>query len=199
MRASVAALIALAVGCGPTVRPAALDTPKPAAHASSTMGWRCPPGAKACLDRAAIAPGFRCEQARCVQPHPTMPDDGEWTCGETAGVTLCTGGETAAGVAPAPLAPGWVCGIRHGGESRGEPAGSAGRAPSREGLARPREARGRQGGWRVPSARLTLPGFPSRCPPEGPRRRSRASPGGARAREGLETLPGFPFHRPAGG
>jgi hypothetical protein len=37
----------------------------------------------------------------------------------------------------------------------------AGSAASREGLARPREARGWQGGWRVPSAQPTLPGFPS--------------------------------------
>jgi len=34
------------------------------------------------------------------------------------------------------------------------------RPPAREGLARPSAARGRQGGWRVPSAKPTLPGFP---------------------------------------
>ena len=44
--------------------------------------------------------------------------------------------------------------------TRAEPAGFAGSAASREGLARPSAARGWQGGWEVPSAERTLPGFP---------------------------------------
>jgi gamma-glutamyltranspeptidase/glutathione hydrolase len=39
-------------------------------------------------------------------------------------------------------------------------AGEAGRGSGAEGLARPSAARGRQGGWQVPSAKQTLPGFP---------------------------------------
>jgi tRNA threonylcarbamoyladenosine biosynthesis protein TsaB len=45
-------------------------------------------------------------------------------------------------------------------DARGEPTRSRG-APSREGLARPSEARGLVEGGQEPSAELTLPGFPS--------------------------------------
>jgi hypothetical protein len=113
-RAALAAAIVLAIGCKPVVRPIAVDAARPAAQASSPLGWRCPPGAKVCVDRAALSPGFHCGNERCVQLHPTMPDDGEWTCGEVAGVTLCTNGEAAAGVASAGAAPGWICGTRRG-------------------------------------------------------------------------------------
>jgi hypothetical protein len=34
---------------------------------------------------------------------------------DSAGTTICTGGERAAGVAPAPRDPAWFCGVRHGG------------------------------------------------------------------------------------
>jgi hypothetical protein len=43
-----------------------------------------------------------------------MPDDGDWTCADSAGVTVCVGGERAAGVAPAPGDPAWTCGPRRG-------------------------------------------------------------------------------------
>ncbi|HEX7501032.1 MAG TPA: gamma-glutamyltransferase [Polyangia bacterium] len=45
-------------------------------------------------------------------------------------------------------------------EPCGEPPSFARRVPSGEGLARPSAARGRQGGWQVPRAEQTLPGFP---------------------------------------
>jgi hypothetical protein len=44
-----------------------------------------------------------------------MPDDGEWTCADRAGATLCVGGERAAGVAAAPPDPRWTCGARRAG------------------------------------------------------------------------------------
>lgn len=109
-------VFALAIGCKPSPPPSAVATAVPRARAASPLGWRCPSGAKACVDRAALAPEFRCAGERCVQLHPVMPDDGEWTCGETAGVTLCTGGEAAAGVAPVGTAPGWTCGSRRTGD-----------------------------------------------------------------------------------
>jgi hypothetical protein len=65
-----------------------------------------------------------------------------------------------------------------------EPAGLAGSEATREGLARPREARGRQGGRRVPSA---LGGTS-----QGSHYNSRAEPAGLAGseatREGLGTL-----------
>jgi hypothetical protein len=44
-----------------------------------------------------------------------MPDDGEWTCADRAGATLCVGGDRAAGVAAAPPDPRWRCGARRSG------------------------------------------------------------------------------------
>ena len=104
----------LALGCKPASRPAPAPAQQSIVPAASPLGWRCPPGAARCIDRADLSAPFDCTSARCLQTHPVMPDDGEWTCGETAGVTLCTGGEAAAGVAPAGIAPGWVCGDRRG-------------------------------------------------------------------------------------
>jgi hypothetical protein len=43
-----------------------------------------------------------------------MPDDGDWTCADRAGITLCVGGARAAGVAVAPPDPRWRCGARRG-------------------------------------------------------------------------------------
>ena len=40
-------------------------------------------------------------------------------------------------------------------------ASAARSTPLREGMARPSAARGWQGGWQVPSAELTLSGFPA--------------------------------------
>jgi hypothetical protein len=57
---------------------------------------------------------FSCEGSRCTQRFPRLPDDGDWTCADTAGATVCVGGEKPAGVAPAPADPGWTCGPRRG-------------------------------------------------------------------------------------
>src|ERR1017187_1192515 len=115
MRAEAMATLCLALAVGCTPRPSAVATKRSTAQAASPLGWRCPPRASACVDRAAISSPFKCTNDRCVQMHPVMPDDGEWIWAELAGVPLCTAGETAAGVAPAGIAPGWLCGTRRGG------------------------------------------------------------------------------------
>jgi hypothetical protein len=86
----------------------------PAGPAASPMGWRCawPGAARLCVDRRADVPLFTCAGDRCTQAHARRPDDGEWTCVDTAGATLCLGGGRAAGVAPAPADPAWICGAR---------------------------------------------------------------------------------------
>jgi hypothetical protein len=60
-----------------------------------------------------LAP-FTCAGDACVQRHPRLPDDGEWECTDMAGAALCRGGDPAAGVAPAPPDPSWICGARAG-------------------------------------------------------------------------------------
>jgi hypothetical protein len=64
--------------------------------------------------RRSRTAAFVCDGARCEQPHPRMPDDGEWRCADTGGATVCAGGEPAAGVAPARQDPAWFCGQRRG-------------------------------------------------------------------------------------
>ena len=59
-------------------------------------------------------PPFSCIANRCVQLHPRLPDDGEWTCSDQAGAAICVGGERAAGVAAAPGDPAFICGNRRG-------------------------------------------------------------------------------------
>jgi hypothetical protein len=59
-------------------------------------------------------PAFTCDGTRCEQRHPRMPDDGEWQCADSAGATVCTGGERAAGVAAAAADARWFCGARLG-------------------------------------------------------------------------------------
>ena len=90
--------------------------PVPASAGSGAMGWRCvgSGAARSCAPRAASVPAFVCSGDRCEQRHPRMPDDGEWQCADSAGATVCMGGERAAGVAAAPADPGWFCGVRRG-------------------------------------------------------------------------------------
>jgi hypothetical protein len=66
------------------------------------------------VGRAAPArgPSFNCAGNRCEQRHPRMPDAGTWQCMDSAGATICMGGERAAGVAPSPADPRWFCGVR---------------------------------------------------------------------------------------
>ena len=91
-----------------------------ASAAAAPMGWRCvgSGATRSCAARAASAPAFTCAGSRCEQRHPRMPDDGEWQCTDSAGATICMGGERAAGVAAAtaPVETGWFCGARGGPE-----------------------------------------------------------------------------------
>ena len=108
--------------CWDDGRPRVVSRPVPANIAPpSPMGWRCVGGgaARVCTSRAAAAPAFVCAGDRCEQRHPRMPDDGEWQCSDSAGATVCAGGERAAGVAPAPAPAdaGWFCGARRGSEA----------------------------------------------------------------------------------
>lgn len=67
-----------------------------------------------CEPRWRRAPPFHCRAGRCVQEQPRLPDDGDWECADIAGVALCRGGSKPAGVAAAPVDPGWFCGARRG-------------------------------------------------------------------------------------
>jgi len=86
----------------------------PAVPAPSPLGWRCIENAveRVCLDRARGVGPFTCAGDRCTQLHPRLPGDGEWTCAELAGATLCVGGVGPAGVVPAQAEPGFICGER---------------------------------------------------------------------------------------
>ena len=96
--------------------PTPVARPVPGVPATSPLGWRCawPGPARLCLDRRADVPAFTCAGERCAQAHARRPDDGEWTCVDTAGAVVCLGGERAAGVAVAPRDPAWICGARRG-------------------------------------------------------------------------------------
>jgi hypothetical protein len=89
----------------------------PRAAAGSPMGWRCAGqgSARRCVDRRAGAPAFTCAGTLCLQTHPRQPDDGEWSCADSAGATICRGGERPAGVAKAPPDPAWICGTLRAG------------------------------------------------------------------------------------
>ena len=106
-----------------TGSPRVVKRPVPASAPAPAMGWRCVGGGatRTCASRAASAPAFACDGDRCEQRHPRMPDAGEWQCTDSAGATVCMGGERAAGVAPAPAPSqpsdaGWFCGARRGGD-----------------------------------------------------------------------------------
>lgn len=90
--------------------------PVPTVAASSTLAWRCAGAGptRLCVDRTDGAPGFSCAGARCTQTHARRPDDGEWTCVETAGATLCLGSAPPAGVVAGPPDAAWICGARRG-------------------------------------------------------------------------------------
>ena len=67
------------------------------------------------------APGtapFVCDGERCVQRYPRFPDDGEWTCSDTAGVAVCSGGDAPAGTPLNVADPSWTCGWRSAGSGK---------------------------------------------------------------------------------
>jgi hypothetical protein len=104
--------------CWDAAGPRVVPRPAPAATPDRAMGWRCTGrDPRVCVDRAASAPPFTCDGNRCQQLHPRMPDDGEWQCADSAGATVCMGGDRAAGVAPALADPAWFCGPRRGGDA----------------------------------------------------------------------------------
>jgi hypothetical protein len=96
-----------------------VPVPRPQAPRGAERGFRCFGAGleRACVERGLAADAFVCDEARCVQRHPRLPDDGEWECADLDGVVICRGGEPAAGTVAGPPDVGWVCGAR-----RGEPA-----------------------------------------------------------------------------
>jgi hypothetical protein len=88
----------------------------PAFASPASLGFLCSGQgpSRTCEVRDGAEP-FVCEGATCTQRHPRQPDDGEWQCADDSGVTVCTGGERASGVASAGDAPGWICGLRRPG------------------------------------------------------------------------------------
>jgi hypothetical protein len=84
----------------------------PAVPALSAAGYRCAGTGptRVCRDRVEGAGPFECDAGACVQRQPRMPDDGEWSCSEMAGVVVCRELARAAGSLPAPRDPAFVCG-----------------------------------------------------------------------------------------
>lgn len=74
---------------------------------------RCTGGGKdrRCTRRGRLADAFACTNGSCVQRHPRLPDDGEWTCVDLTGAVLCRGAQP-----PTTPDPGWTCGKRPSGE-----------------------------------------------------------------------------------
>jgi hypothetical protein len=96
-----------------------LPRPVPPFAAPTPLGFRCVGRgtARACAARDEAADAFVATPAGWTQPHPRAPDDGEWTCADAAGATVCVGAELAAGVSTGPAPSEWICGAR-----RAEPA-----------------------------------------------------------------------------
>ncbi len=97
------------------------DRPLPPLPELSSLGWRCTGkgDARVCADRQSEVGRFDCDtDGRCQQRYPRVPDDGEWSCADTAGAVVCAGGAPPAGVASPRLSPtesGWFCGLRKAG------------------------------------------------------------------------------------
>jgi hypothetical protein len=94
--------------------------PLPGGPVPSPLGWRCSGmgSERTCVDRQKAVGAFARDGARWVQRHPRMPDDGEWTCSEMGGATVCSGGDAPAGVATNVADAAWFCGTRQGGAAR---------------------------------------------------------------------------------
>lgn len=94
-------------------RPALIPRTLPSRASVTPLGYRCygQGAARTCAPRDDVG-AFDCNGDVCTQTHPRQPDDGQWQCSDDSGVTVCVGGEPAAGTPRAPGAPGWVCGNR---------------------------------------------------------------------------------------
>jgi hypothetical protein len=103
---------------GPRVVKRPVPPAASAPEVTPASDWRCggSGATRTCTRRTAAAPAFVCAGKRCQQSHPRMPDDGEWQCTDSAGATLCMGGERAAGVVAGPTDAAWFCGARRGGD-----------------------------------------------------------------------------------
>ncbi|MGH7436162.1 MAG: hypothetical protein ACRENE_10860 [Polyangiaceae bacterium] len=94
-------------------RPALVPRALPPRGSPTPLGYRCSgQGAmRTCAPRDDVRPFARRGDV-FEQTHPRQPDEGQWQCSDDSGVTVCTGGEPAAGVPPSPVAAGWECGER---------------------------------------------------------------------------------------
>ena len=68
-------------------------------------------------DAALAAAPFVCAGDRCVQRYPRLPDDGEWTCSDTGGAAVCSGGDPPAGIPFNVADRAWICGLRRAGSA----------------------------------------------------------------------------------
>lgn len=86
----------------------------PEFRAATQMGFRCvgAAGERICVDRRDGVGAFVCQQERCVQPYPRVPDAGEWWCADAGGAQLCLRRHTASGVAHNQPDVGFRCGER---------------------------------------------------------------------------------------
>jgi hypothetical protein len=60
---------------------------------------------------------FACDGNQCIQRHPRLPDDGEWSCSDVGGVAICVGGDPAAGIPKNVRDPAFICGLRRVGQA----------------------------------------------------------------------------------
>lgn len=88
--------------------------PRPLPESTDQKRFRCVgrSDARLCFDRRTRSDAFVCENGRCRQRHPRLPDNGEWECGDIAGVVACRGHAQAAGTVAGPADPGWICASR---------------------------------------------------------------------------------------
>lgn len=88
--------------------------PLPEVPAPDPLGWRCSGSLteRMCAPRSQKSALFRCAGTRCIEPHPRSPDDGEWSCIDSAGAVVCLGGQTPAGVAVGAPDTAWQCAPR---------------------------------------------------------------------------------------
>jgi len=85
-------VIALMVACSPDDRPA-----RPTSVRTQPERLTAP---------------FACDKDQCVERHPRLPDDGEWSCSDVGGAAVCVGGDAAAGIPKNVRDPAWICGLR---------------------------------------------------------------------------------------